>query len=172
MKHSAPKTIVCHDIHWNLKRIPVKKLTYRPSVYGVLIEKRKILLSRQWDGYDYPGGGSHMHETIEQALKREFWEETGLKVKVELPVWCASSFFTFHNHKKSVHAICIYFICKRIGGTVTDKYLVGAELDYAQKAEWVDLRRISKLKFYNSLKKDNITVIRHALAMKKMGIRN
>ncbi|MFA6552895.1 MAG: NUDIX hydrolase [Patescibacteria group bacterium] len=167
MPKTSPKTVVCHDVFWNLQRVPVKKLTYRPSVYGVLIEKNKVLLSRQWDGYDFPGGGGHKHETVGQTLKREFWEETGLKVNVGLPVWCSSSFFTFRNHKKSVHAICIYFLCKRVSGAITDKNLVGEELGYVQKPEWIDVRRISRIKFYNSLKKDSATIIKRALSLKK-----
>lgn len=169
MPKTSPKTVVCHDVFWNLKRVPVNKLTFRPSIYGVLIERNRILLSRQWDGYDFPGGGMNIHETVEQALKREFWEETGLRVKVGLPVWCSSSFFTFYNHKKSVHAICIYFLCQRISGTLTDKNLDKGEKKYVKKPEWIDIGHINKIFFYNSLqKKGNIDVIKRALAFKKI----
>lgn len=162
--------IKTHDVFGRYYQVPTNKLTFRPSVYGVIIERNRVLLSRQRGGYDFPGGGVDIDETIAQTLKRECWEETGLKVSVGLPIWCSSSFFTFRNHKKSVHAICMYFICKRRGGKLTDKHLVGPELKYVKKAEWVDVERITKLIFYNSLKEDNVTVIKRALAIKKLGV--
>ena len=57
--------ITCLDIKGNKSKVPVSKLTFRPSVYGVIIKNGSILLSRQWDGYDFPGGGIKIGETIE-----------------------------------------------------------------------------------------------------------
>ena len=73
--------IICHDISDREYAVSPDKFIFRPSVYGVLIEDGKILLSRQWDGYDFPGGGMNIDETLEEALLREFWEETGLRVR-------------------------------------------------------------------------------------------
>jgi 8-oxo-dGTP pyrophosphatase MutT (NUDIX family) len=71
-------TIVCHD-HDNQEFIVApSQLSFRPSAYGILIEDNKVLLSKQWDGYDFPGGGVEVDETLEEAVVREFWEETGL----------------------------------------------------------------------------------------------
>ena len=54
------KKIICHDINKKRYEIDSSQLIYRPSVYGVLIEKGKVLLSKQYDGYDFPGGGVAM----------------------------------------------------------------------------------------------------------------
>ena len=70
------KIIKCRNVHGKESDAPIDKFKFRPSVYGVLIEDDKILLSRQWDGYDFPGGGIELDETIEEALRREFIEET------------------------------------------------------------------------------------------------
>jgi 8-oxo-dGTP pyrophosphatase MutT (NUDIX family) len=72
------KKIICKDIKGNEYAVPVEQLSFRPSVYGIIIQEGKILLSKQWDGYDFPGGGIKLGETIEQALLREVKEETGL----------------------------------------------------------------------------------------------
>jgi hypothetical protein len=37
-----------------------------------LIENNKILLSKQFDGYDFPGGGVNLDETLEETCAREF----------------------------------------------------------------------------------------------------
>ena len=52
------KKVVCHDINGKLYKLNANRLTFRPSIYGILIKKNKVLLSKQWDGYDFPGGGA------------------------------------------------------------------------------------------------------------------
>lgn len=66
--------IICNDPFGNKREVEPDKLIFRPSVYGVLIEDGKVLLIQQWDGHDFPGGGVEIHETLRQALKREFLE--------------------------------------------------------------------------------------------------
>ncbi len=85
--------VICHDINNQKFEVNPRDLLWQPSVYGVLIEKGKVLMSKQWDGYDFPGGGVEIDETLEEALKREFFEETGLTIKVLNSVHCESSFF-------------------------------------------------------------------------------
>ncbi len=80
MKH-LPQTVLCHDIDGGTHVASVDQLSFRPSVYGVVVQDSKVLLSRQWEGYDFPGGAIELGETIEEALVREVREETGLIVK-------------------------------------------------------------------------------------------
>lgn len=54
-------------------------------VSGILIRNNKVLLVQNKDEYSnntwsLPGGQVELHETLEQAIKREFLEETGLSV--------------------------------------------------------------------------------------------
>lgn len=60
---------------------------YRPrqGAYGVLVRDGRIAVVQVGYTkftYDLPGGGIDDGETPEQALKREYLEETGLEVKV------------------------------------------------------------------------------------------
>ena len=88
-----PGKIICHDYLNNKYEVNADGLKFRPSVYGILIEDGKVLLSPQHDGYDFPGGGQEIWESVDDVLEREFFEETGLKVKRNLVVACETSFY-------------------------------------------------------------------------------
>ena len=158
------KTVICHDINGKLYKVDAKKLTFRPSVYGILIEKNKILLSKQYDGYDFPGGGAELYETVEDTVKREFWEETGFKVKPIKLIHAGTSFHYSIVRKKYWNCQMFYFLVKKIGGKLTkvnfDKY----EKTYADLAEWIDIKRIKQIKFLNTFgNKNSIKLIKKAL---------
>lgn len=163
------KKIICHDLHNNQIEVRADKLIFRPSIYGILIEKNKVLLSKQWDGYDLPGGGVYIYETLEQALKREFFEETGINVELIAPVHCETSFFcpSYSKKHKDQYWNCplIYCLVKKVGGRISKDNLDEEEQKYTDMPEWIDLDKISRVKFYNSI--DNEKVIKKAFEIYK-----
>ena len=156
------KKIICHDLNNNEFEIDVNKFIFRPSVYGILIENNKILLSKEWDGYNMPGGGVDIHETLEEALTREFFEETGLKVESLCTVHCETSFFNpSHSAKHNGeywNCPLVYCLVKKVGGEISKDNFDEEEKDYADLPEWIDLDKINKIKFFNSI--DNVAVIK------------
>jgi len=158
------REIVCTDLNGNTVSVPKSKLAFRPAVYGVIIEDGKVLLSKQWDGYDFPGGGIEIGESIVDALKREVREETGLEVEVGKILACESSFFKYRFEDKCVQSILIYYSCKRTGGELTTENFDEKEKEYADMPEWINIEDIEKIKFYNSA--DNIKIIREAADIK------
>ena len=63
---------------------------YTVRVYGILLDNdNRILVSDEFIRGDYftkfPGGGLELGEGTRDCLKREFKEETGLDVMVQLP---------------------------------------------------------------------------------------
>ncbi len=54
--------------------------------YGLLLRQERVLIAAEWVGrvfaWKYPGGGVEEGETAQQAVIREFAEETGLVVRV------------------------------------------------------------------------------------------
>lgn len=143
------KKVFIYDKDGNSEEVNSSELDFRPSVYGVVIEDGKVLLSKQWDGYDFPGGGIEKHETIEQALKREFWEEAGLDVEVLDLVHAQTSFYQYHGGK--FNCILLYYLCKRVGGELSIDNADETEKEYMQMPEWIDLNSISDIIFYNSI---------------------
>ncbi|PIT93649.1 hypothetical protein COU00_03180 [Candidatus Falkowbacteria bacterium CG10_big_fil_rev_8_21_14_0_10_43_11] len=160
------KQVVVRDRDNNKFKVSVDKLTFRPSVYGVIIKTGKILLARQWDGYEFPGGGINLHETIEEGLKREVWEETGYKVRMGNILHSETSFFTPAPYYKGVfwNCVLIYYICSIVSGKISTKHFDDNEKKIMSMAEWVDLKDIGKLKFYNSI--DSAKLIKKALEIK------
>ncbi|MDD4271383.1 MAG: NUDIX domain-containing protein [Patescibacteria group bacterium] len=157
------KQVVCRDMAGRLYKVDSKKLIFRPSIYGILIEKNKILLSKQFDGYDFPGGGAYIHETIEETLKREFWEETGFKIKPGKIIYVDSSFWYSTLRKQYWNCQLFYFLVKKIGGKLSKENFDEFEKEYADMAEWIDFNKLKKIKFYNTLSQhDNIKIIKQA----------
>ncbi len=85
---------------------------------GICIENNKILLVKHHSLgkggilWAPPGGGMMFGETAEDALKREFIEETGLTISVE-KFLCVNEYLT-----PPLHAIELFFIVKIIDGTL------------------------------------------------------
>jgi len=164
------KKIVCHDINNNLSEVGPEQLTWRPSIYGILIEGNKVLLSKQWDGYDFPGGGVNIDETLAEGLKREFFEETGLEIELISPVYCRTSFFHPTRSTKSQgqywNAVMIYYLVKKVGGQISKDNCDAEEQKYLDLPEWIDVTQLKGLKFYNALSiPENFDLVHKALTL-------
>lgn len=86
----------------------------RPT--GILINDNKILLldqnvnsKRKWS---LPGGSLENGETIEDCLKREMREETGLDVKI-IKLLYVNDFF-----RNNTYVLHITFLVEKIGGSL------------------------------------------------------
>jgi 8-oxo-dGTP pyrophosphatase MutT (NUDIX family) len=157
------KEIICRDIKGKKHKVALSKLFFRPSVYGVVMEGNKVLLSKQWDGYDFPGGGVELGETIEEALRREYFEETGIRVEVGKILFCGNDFFKVPFGGKFVQSILMFYSCKKIGGRLSTKNFDEFEKEYADMPEWVNLKDTRKIKFYNPV--DNQKIIKEAMKL-------
>ena len=158
-------TITCYDVDRIPHECAVSDLIFRPSIYGLLIRDGKILLLPQWDGYDFPGGGLDVSKTIEEALIRKFWEETGLTVKIKTLVNCQSSFFYSKTLNKPLNAILLHYIVEWVSGELSADNFDEYEKNFSKLSEWVDLDTIDTVKFINDA--DSTSIIRKALATLK-----
>ena len=160
MNMTEKKTVTCTGINGEKTEVPVEQLTFRPSVFAVIIKDDEVLLSSQWDGWDFPGGGIHMGETMDEAFEREVKQETGLTVQRGKLLHVADQFFTHPNGDRHFHSVLMYFTCKGVEGELKTQGLNEGEKAYVREAQWVPLSHIAKLKFYNQV--DSPALIRMA----------
>jgi len=119
----------------------------RIRVCGICIEDNKILLVKHHslgEGgvlWAPPGGGMNYGETAEDALKREFIEETGLTISIE-KFLCVNEYLT-----PPLHAIELFFLVKKITGTL--KTGIDPELQQNKQiithVEWLSFNSIHAL---------------------------
>lgn len=85
---------------------------FRVSASALIFEEGRILLAhrRDIDWWNLPGGGMEAGETLEEAVIREVYEETGLQVEVEQLVGVYS--------KPQKQEVVLTFRCKKTGGTL------------------------------------------------------
>ena len=95
----------------------------RIRVTGLLIEGNKILVLEQKTSdrkFTIPGGGVEINETLEEALVREFKEETGLTIKPNRILYISE-----YDNDTDTHVIEIAFTVSRID--TNEKIILGNE---------------------------------------------
>lgn len=117
----------------------------RLAGYAVIVDAAdRILCSwfnggNNWGrpGWSLPGGGVEYDESIEQAVVREVYEETGYDVELGAPLMtsCITDDRRARPHK-SVRILYTASVCGGSLGTVE----VGGTTD---RADWLDLQRVA-----------------------------
>lgn len=118
------------------KKLPV------PVVIGVIKNKNKFLLTKrrspkkEWNKWQFPGGGLEFAERLEEGLKREIKEEVGIDIKIK-------GFLTVMEiirQRDHFHGIFFVFLCQM----ANDKNQI--KLNYeASEYNWFSKEEILKL---------------------------
>jgi 8-oxo-dGTP diphosphatase len=90
-----------------------RSATFRIGVYAVIFDRGRVLLAhrRDIDWWNLPGGGREPDETVEEAMRREVREETGLDVLVERLIGVYS--------KPQKQEVVLTFRCSVVGGMLS-----------------------------------------------------
>jgi 8-oxo-dGTP diphosphatase len=121
----------------------VEQLCWRPSAYGFVVKDGKLLLSKQFDGFDLPGGGVDLGETPEEAVLREIKEETGILAKNPRLLAIATSYFKPVSHELFFQSLMLYYQCDFVGGELSVEGFDEDEKLYADMPEWLGLAELS-----------------------------
>ncbi len=106
--------LVCCDAFLGGKKLlPKSRLHHRPCVYGLVLHEDQLLVVnlRRSDKFALPGGGVDIGERLEDAMRRELREETGIEVAVEGVVGFAESFFYYDPADLACHAFLFFCAC-------------------------------------------------------------
>ncbi|HPT08306.1 MAG TPA: NUDIX domain-containing protein [bacterium] len=125
------------------------------GVYGILVSDNKMLFIKKSRGaykgkYDLPGGGVEFNEKIEDALRREFMEETGIVLKDIEFIGSSEYFCDYLNdlgEVRKLHHVGLYYKvfgdCRKIKEEPDGQDSLGAEFIDIDKIKDVNISPIS-----------------------------
>lgn len=143
------KTVVATDVDGNEFVVPVDKLHWRPSAYGIVIKDGQLLTPKHFGRHNLPGGGLEFGEKPEQAVIREVKEETGIDVANPRLIAVHSTFFKDPfpaNGVEFFQSILLYYACDFVGGEFSMDGFDDNEKIYADMPEWYPLDKLNDLK--------------------------
>jgi len=120
------------EVYGNKVRLRVCGLCWREA--SLLLIKHKMGSNHFWAP---PGGGVEYQETLEDALRREFSEETGLDVEVGKFV------FGCEFIKNPLHAVELFFEVEKVAGALKSGY--DPELQLIERAQFLSWKVIKAI---------------------------
>ena len=121
------------------------------GAYGIVIKDNKVLLIKKvtgpYDGkLDLPGGTIEFQERPEEALKREFLEETGINIK-EYTLFDSDSVSItwFHNNQEiRTHHIGIFYLIKEYTNEIKKVLKIDSKNDDSLGADFYEIDKLKK----------------------------
>lgn len=130
---------------------------FRYRAAAIIIEDGCVLFAgNERDDYFYSiGGGVHMGETAEDAVKREVFEETGIHYEIDHLAVIHENFFNENSGTLkglNCHEISLYFMMKPKGTKElhSDSYSCGVK----EEMYWIPIGDLDKYKAFPSFLKD------------------
>jgi len=98
-------------------------LPIRLATRAVILHDNRLLLVNAFPGHQSdlwcaPGGGAEVGASLPDNLKREVFEETGLRIRVGPP--CLVN--EFHQPETGFHQVEVFFRCTITDGTLSDDW--------------------------------------------------
>lgn len=129
-------------------------------VCAVILHDGKLLAMKdpQTPYYYLPGGRVQLHESAENAIVREIWEELNIEPRILRPLWLNQGFFTEDVTNKRFHEICLYYL---VDASETDLLKRGdcftmLESGRPHYYEWIPLSRLENEYLYPLFIKEKI----------------
>jgi len=135
-----------------------EKIGIRPATIVIKDEKVLLVSSKYKDEefYLFPGGGMEFGETIEEAVVRETFEETGVKVKIKDLFHVNEYIYADDWNKRSISMFFIAEVVEILEPTTDDEGKI-------KEVKWV---KLSKLDNYNIKPKRIVEMIKSEVNLK------
>ncbi len=133
---------------------------FRYRAAAIIIENDCVLFAgNELEDYYYSiGGGVHMGETAEDAVRREVFEETGVSYEIDHLAVIHENFFKQDSGTLAgleCHEICLYFLMKSRG---TQELHSNSETHgVKENMYWVPIKNLDKYKAFPSFMKDYLS---------------
>lgn len=149
------REIECRGLDGSVRRFPASAIRFRPSVYGVAVRDGRVLLGRSaftrlWD---IPGGAIEPWETLEEGLRREFFEETGVEPEPVRLLGVRENFIYFFRWP--FHSLRFYYLVR-----VPDDAPLRPDATEILELAWVDVERAEEREFAEG----DLELLRRAVA--------
>lgn len=130
---------------------------FRYRAAAIIVEDGCVLFARnEKDDYYYSiGGGVHMGESSEAAVKREVLEETGVEYEVDHLAVIHENFFDENQGSLkdlNCHEISFYYLMKSRGSQKlnSNSYTMGVK----ENMHWIPIEELDKHRAYPTFMKD------------------
>ena len=134
-----------------------EKRWFRYRAAAIIVEDGYVLFAgNEKDDYYYSiGGGVHMGETAEDAVKREVYEETGIHYEIDHLAVIHENFFNDNRgalKDMDCHEIALFYMMKPRGTRElnSDSYTQGVR----ESMHWLPIDELDKYKAFPSFMKE------------------
>lgn len=139
---------------------------FRYRAAAIIVEDDCVLFAGNEvdDYYYFIGGGVHMGESSEQAIKREVFEETGVEYEVDYLAIIHENFFVGSSSLKGVdcHEICFYYMMKPKGNKNLKSHSLTTS-GLKETMHWLPIDRLENYKAYPTFMKEYLKSEHNAL---------
>ena len=130
-------------------------------VAGLIIYDNQILLMKDESSpyYYIPGGRVSLHESAEDAIKREIKEELRIDVKVNRILWSVENFFVEETNGETFHEIAFYFLLDLLDLSILERsnpFVLKEGGEQRLRFYWKSIRELKDLYMYPLFLKDRI----------------
>ena len=138
---------------------------FRYRAAAIIIENNHVLFAgnEREDYYYSIGGGVHIGESSEEDVKREVFEETGVKYEVERLAFIHENFFKGDGslEGKECHEIAFYYLMKPKGSFElnSNSYTQGVK----ENMYWIPIYKLGDYRAYPTFFKDKLKNIKDGI---------
>lgn len=118
MRPNKKDKILCETQNGKSAWVEKEEVQLRVGAYGILAKDNKVLvIQAHLSLWEFPGGSPEEGESLLNALKREFKEETGIELEPKRLILERESFYSTPSGR-AFHSFQHFFLVEQTGGGI------------------------------------------------------